>query len=80
MIVNTKKIFDLNIQWLNEYFLLKNMTKKYYQILTNLLSKKEENIFAKLDNEIVGTIALMPIANYNEFELTKMAVTKAHRK
>ena len=30
-----KKFFDLNIQWLNEYFFVEEYDKKYYQILTN---------------------------------------------
>ena len=75
-----KKFFDLNIQWLNEYFFVEEYDKK---ILSNsnkfIIKKGGEIFFAKLDNQIVGTIALMPIANNNEFELTKMAVTKAHR-
>ena len=75
-----KNFFDLNIQWLNEYFFVEEYDKK---ILSNsnkfIIKKGGEIFFAKLDNQIVGTIALMPIANYNEFELTKMAVTKAHR-
>lgn len=75
-----KKFFDLNIQWLNEYFFVEEYDKK---ILSNsnkfIIKKGGEIFFAKLDNEIVGTIALMPMANNNEFELTKMAVTKAHR-
>ena len=75
-----KKFFDLNIQWLNEYFFVEEYDKKILSNSNKLIIKKGGKIFfAKLDNEIVGTIALMPIANSNEFELTKMAVTKAHR-
>lgn len=35
--------------------------------------------FAKLDNDIVGTVALMPTKDENFFELTKMAVLPKHR-
>ena len=75
-----KKFFDLNIQWLNEYFFVEEYDKK---ILSNsnkfIINKGGEIFFAKLNNEIVGTIALMPAAKNNEFELTKMAVTKVQR-
>ena len=67
-----KKFFDLNIQWLNEYFFVEEYDKK---ILSNsnkfIIKKGGEIFFAKLDNEIVGTIALMPTANNSEFELTR---------
>ena len=75
-----KKFFDLNIYWLNEYFFVEEYDNK---ILSNsnkfIIKKGGEIFFAILDNEIVGTIALMPTANSNEFELTKMAVTKVQR-
>ena len=79
-IIYEKKFFDLNIQWLNEYFFVEEYDKKILSNSTKFIIKKGGEIFfAKLDNQIVGTIALMPIANNNEFELTKMAVTKDHR-
>ena len=75
-----KKFFDLNIHWLNEYFFVEEYDKKILSNSNKLIIKKGGKIFfAKLDNEIVGTIALMPTTKSNEFELTKMAVSKVHR-
>ena len=75
-----KIFFDLNIHWLNEYFFVEEYDKK---ILSNsnkfIINKGGKIFFAKLDNEIVGTIALMPTTKSNEFELTKMAVSKVYR-
>ena len=71
-----KIFFDLNIHWLNEYFFVEEYDKK---ILSNsnkfIINKGGKIFFAKLDNEIVGTIALMPTTKSNEFELIYMNFT-----
>ena len=69
---------DLNIQWLESYFfvepndeLVLGNPKKY------ILEKGGYIFFAKLDNEIVGTFALM---NESEcYELSKMAVNPKYQ-
>ena len=60
--------FDINHSWLSEYFELEEMD---YQILRN---PKKEILdlggciyFAKLNNEIVGTVSLIP-NNEEEYE------------
>ena len=66
--------YELNVEWLEKFFYVEPYDKK-------VLSKPEEFIinkggyifFAKYNNEIVGTVALI---NQNSFfELSKMAVS-----
>lgn len=72
--------YKLNIEWLETFFYVEPFDEE-------VLSKPEKYVidkgghifFAKLNNDIVATIALMPMANKNDFELTKMAVTPNHR-
>lgn len=71
----SKAFYDLNIEWLQTYFYVEPFDEE-------VLSKPEQYIiikgghifFAKLNNTIVGTVALMPTKNERVFELTKMAV------
>lgn len=66
---------NLNVEWLEKYFVVEPYDEK-------VLSEPEEYIlnrggkifFAKDDNQIIGTVALMP--KNNSYELTKMAVTE----
>ncbi len=72
--------YNLNIEWLKTFFYVEPYDEK-------VLSKPEKYIinkggyifFARLNNQIVGTVALMPIGNAGNFELTKMAVSPNHR-
>ncbi|MBQ0788356.1 MAG: GNAT family N-acetyltransferase [Oceanihabitans sp.] len=76
----SKDFYNLNIEWLKKYFVVEPYDKE-------VLSKPDKYIiakggyifFAKLNNEIVGTVALMPIQEKGTFELTKMAVSPEHR-
>ena len=72
----SKFFYDLNHSWLNEYFYV----EEYDEII--LKNCKEEIIdkggyifFALYENEVVGTMALIPREN-NVYELNKMAVKK----
>jgi ribosomal protein S18 acetylase RimI-like enzyme len=75
-----KDFYKLNIEWLETFFYVEPFDEE-------VLSKPEHYIinkggyifFAKINDEIVGTVALMPMANKNDFELTKMAVSPNHR-
>jgi DNA-binding MarR family transcriptional regulator/N-acetylglutamate synthase-like GNAT family acetyltransferase len=66
----------LNLEWLKKYFLVEPLDEK-------ILSHPEEQIlkhggqifFARLDGEIVGTVALIRHSD-TTYELAKMAVTK----
>jgi ribosomal protein S18 acetylase RimI-like enzyme len=72
--------YDLNIEWLQTYFYVEPYDK---EVLSNpekyIINKGGHIFFAKLDNQIVGTVALMPIESDGLFELTKMAVSPKHR-
>ncbi len=76
----SQHFYDLNIEWLKTYFYVEPYDEE-------VLSKPEEYIinkggfifFAKLNETILGTVALMPTSSKNVFELTKMAVSPKHR-
>ncbi len=75
-----KNFYSLNIEWLQTYFYVEPYDEE-------VLSKPEIYIinkggfifFAKSENDIIGTVALMPIGSNGFFELTKMAVSPKHR-
>lgn len=74
-----KYFYDFNIEWLKTYFYVEPYDEE-------VLSKPEKYIinkggyifFAKLNDTIVGTVALMPTKD-GLFELTKMAVSPKFR-
>lgn len=76
----SNRFYELNIEWLHTFFAVEPLDEE-------VLSKPEKYIidkgghifFAKLRDEIVGTVALMPFGNDGTFELTKMAVSPEHR-
>ncbi|MBC3759035.1 bifunctional helix-turn-helix transcriptional regulator/GNAT family N-acetyltransferase [Hyunsoonleella sp. SJ7] len=75
-----KAFYNLNEEWLRTFFYVEPFDEE-------VLSKPDKHIidkgghifFAKLNGEIVGTVALMPLPKQNTFELTKMAVSPKHR-
>lgn len=71
---------DLNIEWLQTYFYVEAYDK---EVLSNpeayIISKGGHIFFAKTENGIVGTVALMPTNNDGIFELTKMTVAPSER-
>ena len=76
----SKLFYDLNIEWLNEFFLVEDYDKK---ILSNpqkhIINKGGSIFFAKKDKKIVGVVALMPTHEFDVYELTKMGVEKDFR-
>lgn len=70
--------YNLNIEWLQTLFVVEPFDK---EVLGNpetyIINKGGHIFFALLNNEVVGTVALMP--KENTFELTKMAVSPNHR-
>ncbi|WP_299007817.1 GNAT family N-acetyltransferase [uncultured Tenacibaculum sp.] len=72
--------YNLNIEWLQTFFYIEPYDK---EVLGNphkyIIDKGGHIFFAKLNNEIVGTVALMPMSEANVYELTKMAVSPKHR-
>lgn len=70
--------YDLNIEWLQTYFVVEPFDKEVLSKPKQYIIDKGGHIFfAKLNDEIVGTVALMP--KDDTFELTKMAVSPNHR-
>ena len=76
----SKLFYDLNIEWLNEFFLVEDYDKK---ILSNpqkyIINKGGSIFFAKNGRKIIGVVALMPTHELEVYELTKMGVIKALR-
>ncbi|CAM1371347.1 bifunctional helix-turn-helix transcriptional regulator/GNAT family N-acetyltransferase [Tenacibaculum xiamenense] len=70
--------YELNIEWLKTFFYVEPFDE---EVLSNpekyIIDKKGYIFFAKLNDAIVGTVALMP--KDGVYELTKMAVSPKHR-
>jgi len=78
--IYSKAFYELNIEWLNTYFYVEPFDEEVLSNPETYIIKKGGHIFfTKLDNQIVGTVALMPVNNKKFFELTKMAVSPKHR-
>ncbi len=71
--------YDLNIAWLEKYFYVEDYDK---EVLANpkkyILDKGGLVLFALLNNEAVGTVALINRGN-SVYELSKMAVMEKHQ-
>ena len=76
----SKDFYQLNIEWLKTYFYVEPFDE---EVLSNpdkyIIEKGGHIFFAMLKNQVVGTVALMPIQDEGTFELTKMAVSQEHR-
>lgn len=76
----SKNFYSLNIEWLIDFFYVEPYDE---EVLSNpdkyIINKGGYIFFAKLNDDIVGTVALMPMSIKNTFELTKMAVSPKHR-
>lgn len=72
--------YNLNIEWLKSLFYVEpydEMVLKNCQAY--IIDQGGHIFFAKLNNTIVGTVALMKMKGSDNFELTKMAVSPVHR-
>lgn len=78
--IYAQHFYDLNIEWLKTYFYVEpydnEVLSKPYKYIIN---KGGYIFFARINNKVVGTVALMPIGNNNLFELTKMGVSPEYR-
>ena len=72
----SKYFYELNYDWLNEYFYVEDYDKK---VLKNckkeIINKGGQIFFALNDTNVVGTMALIPRGK-GVYELNKMAVRK----
>ena len=75
-----KDFYNLNIEWLKTFFYVEPYDD---EVLSNpdkyIINKGGHIFFAKLNDNVVGTVALMPTKDEGVFELTKMAVSPKHR-
>lgn len=75
-----KYFYVLNIEWLKTHFYVEPYDEN---VLNNpeqyIINKVGYIFFARINEEIVGTVALMPFGNEGLFELTKMAVLPQKR-
>lgn len=75
-----KNFYNLNIEWLQTFFYVEPYDDEVLsKPETYIINKGGHIFFAKSENDIIGTVALMPIGNNGYFELTKMAVSPKHR-
>ncbi len=76
----SQHFYDLNVEWLKTYFYVEPYDEEVLSKPEKYIINKGGHIFfARLNKQIVGTVALMPIGNVGEFELTKMAVAPNQR-
>ncbi|MBL4905924.1 MAG: bifunctional helix-turn-helix transcriptional regulator/GNAT family N-acetyltransferase [Sneathiella sp.] len=76
----SKDFYALNIEWLKAFFVVEPYDEEVLSKPDVYITSKGGHIFfAKLNDTIVGTVALMPTEAESIFELTKMAVSPKHR-
>ncbi|NNC49523.1 MAG: GNAT family N-acetyltransferase [Flaviramulus sp.] len=72
--------YSLNKEWLETFFYVEPYDE---EVLRNpekyIINKGGYIFFVKLNDIVVGTVALMPVGNEGLFELTKMAVSPNYR-
>jgi len=78
--IYASSFYSLNIEWLQTYFYVEPFDQ---EVLSKpdqyIISKGGYIFFAKQNESIVGTVALMPTQITGVLELTKMAVSSEHR-
>nr|WP_321235543.1 helix-turn-helix domain-containing GNAT family N-acetyltransferase [uncultured Psychroserpens sp.] len=75
-----QSFYDLNIEWLKTHFYVEAFDEEVLsKPETYIINKGGHLFFAKRDDTILGTVALMPTDNPHVFELTKMAVLPNQR-
>ncbi|WP_298553961.1 bifunctional helix-turn-helix transcriptional regulator/GNAT family N-acetyltransferase [uncultured Algibacter sp.] len=75
-----KYFYELNVEWLKTYFYVEPYDEEVLSHPEKYIINKGGHIFfTRLNKQIVGTVALMPIGDNGEFELTKMGVSPKYR-
>jgi len=75
----TQNFYDLNVEWLTTFFYVEPHDEEVLsQAQKYIIDNGGHIFFAKLGEEIVGTVALIKM-NENSFELSKMAVDPSYR-
>ena len=77
---HARDFYNLNIEWLKTYFYVEAFDEEVLsKPNTYIIGKGGHIFFAKRDDLILGTVALMPTQDPLVFELTKMAVLPNQR-
>lgn len=75
-----QSFYDLNVEWLKTFFIVESFDE---EVLSKpdiyIINKGGFIFFAIKDDNIVGTVALMPTEENDVLELTKMAVSPKER-
>lgn len=72
--------YSLNIEWLKTHFYVEPFDEEVLSKPKKYIINKGGHIFFALqNNQVVGTVALMPTTDNSIFELTKMAVSPNFR-
>ncbi|WP_298533964.1 bifunctional helix-turn-helix transcriptional regulator/GNAT family N-acetyltransferase [uncultured Algibacter sp.] len=75
-----KKFYELNVEWLKTYFYVESYDNEVLSKPKQYIINKGGHIFfALINDQVIGTVALMPIGKNGLFELTKMAVSPEKR-
>jgi N-acetylglutamate synthase-like GNAT family acetyltransferase len=76
----SQDFYNLNVEWLKKYFEVEPYDEA---VLSNpdkyIIEKKGYIFLVEIDQQIIGTAALMPTETKDLFELTKMAVSPRFR-
>ena len=76
---HAKAFANLNYEWIAHFFTVEIIDKNYLDNPQEMIVDKGGAILlAELNNEIIGTIALINMGN-NELELAKMSVANNYR-
>ncbi len=76
----TKDFSELNFAWLDKYFYIEDYDREVLTKPQEYIIGKGGYIFlAQLNNEIIGTVALINRGEKEGFELSKMAVSEEHQ-
>lgn len=75
-----KYFYDYNIEWLETFFYVEPYDQEVLsQPEKYIINKGGYMFFAKIKEQVLGTVALMPTENNGILELTKMAVLREAR-
>jgi len=75
-----KAFGDLNREWLEEFFVVEPIDEKMFADPQGyIIDKGGEILFARVDGEILGVIALFKLEEEGVYELSKMGVTARAR-
>ena len=74
-----KDFARINYEWISQYFEIEELDRQYLDHpKREIIDHGGEIFFALVDNEVVGTVAMLPVDN-KIFELSKMGVSAKYK-